>query len=86
MKKLSTLLPIVISVFALGFSVFTYARADAIAQAALEKREKEFVDQMKPKAMEIYHDFDMKLTPEEKNPQTLDELINPMIRLMQSIM
>jgi len=84
MSKAISLAALVVSLAALALSVFTYlqadARVDARVEEALRRREKALVERAKPTFTKIFNDFQMKDVPE--NPQTLDDLFEPLLKLM----
>ena len=69
----------VISVVALIVSIWTFQQADARAELALQRREKMLVEKYKPEVDRICQDFGLKERP--KDPQTLDELLRPLVGL-----
>jgi hypothetical protein len=84
--KLAAIVSLVLSAVALGLAVFTFVRADAIADRAIERRERELVEQLKPHAFAVFADFDLALGENELQPQTLADLAEPMIRINRSVM
>ncbi len=90
MSKLSAA-ALVVALIAVVHSVWLQSTIDRrIAEGtavALRERESKLVQGLAPKVRLIYHDFagdETKLTDAEKNPRTLEELIGPLVRIIQS--
>jgi hypothetical protein len=77
------ILSLLISLAALTLSVVTYAQADSRAESALRRREKALMDRIKPSVYKIYEDFGLKGVPTD--PQTLDEALAPLVKLMEGL-
>lgn len=85
MKTLLPAISLVISLAALGAAGATYLRADALADEALRRRERELVDRLRPMVEPIYADFDLKAGPTVRDAQTLDALFAPMLQLVTGL-
>lgn len=85
MKPLLPWLSVVFSVAALCLSTLLYFSADARADAALRRREKAFVARHAAAFGGIYRDMQLVLRPEEKQPETMDDMIRPLLRLMTAV-
>ena len=86
MQKILPLLALAVSLLALVIAGYTYLRADALAQDAVDRRERALVERLEPEVMAIYHDFGILLTPQQQNPRTLADLIEPLFIVMDSAM
>ena len=82
-------LPIVsllLAIVALGYAAWVHRRIDALVNQAVRKREQELIRAWAPKMDVIYRDMlagsRVKL-PE--NPQTLEELFEPLLYLTESL-
>lgn len=82
MKNKTSTIALILSVLALLLALLALYRAETAA----DRREKELVDQLKPKMMTIYTDFDMQLSESERDPESLEELFDPMMRLIYDVM
>lgn len=78
MQKWLSILAICASLGATAVSVWTYQNADARAEEALQRREKALVEKLKPEVVRAYQDAKIR---HADDPQTLDELFLPLIRL-----
>ncbi|MFO0916195.1 MAG: hypothetical protein U0795_24770 [Pirellulales bacterium] len=85
MKIATIFLPLIVSITALVLSVGVYTRADAIAEAALRRREQQMVDRLNPQIQSVYRDFGIDLSPESAEPRSLEDLFLPMIGLVTNI-
>ena len=82
MQKWITIAALTISLITLAASVWIYQRAETKAEQAFQRREKELVEKYKPEIEWIYKDFRI---PEPQNPETLDELFGPLIKLFKRL-
>ena len=62
-----------------------YVRAETIAERAVQRREQAIVEHFKPRIHAMYADFDADLPDGAKDPQTLDDLFDPMLRLVSPL-
>lgn len=85
MPKLLSILSLIVSVAAIAIAAAVYLRADVIADQAVQRREQQIVEQLKPKVHAIYSDFDMALPPSAVEPKSLDDLFSPMFRLVTDV-
>jgi hypothetical protein len=83
MLKYLTLLALLFSTVALLLSVWTYQQADARAEAALKRREKAIVDKHRPAVERLCKDMGLKRP--RTDAETLDELVEPLARLLEPL-
>ena len=83
MPKVLSIVALVVSIAALGLSIVTHTQTDARVEDAIRRREKALVERAKPSFMKIFSDFGMKDVPSD--PQTLDDLFDPLIKLMEGL-
>ncbi len=84
MTRTLSVIAVILSAAALIVAIWTASRANALAEAALKKRELATVERLKPRIMKIYDDFDTDVTI-ARNATTLDDLFEPMFKLLQSV-
>lgn len=82
MKNKTSTVALILSVLALLIAMAALYRAETAA----DRSEKELVERWKPKMLVIYNDFDMQLSESERDPDTLEELFDPMARLISDVM
>ena len=93
MPKTISIVSLSLSVIALVLASLAYMRDDVISDAtlnvaidqALDRKEKSYVARLKPKIAHLLQDFDFKLMENEKDPQTLEDLFSPLVRLVTSV-
>ena len=85
MTRFLSIIAVILSGAALAVSLLTASQADSRAEDALRKRELAAVQRLKPDLMKIYEDFDMELPPASLDPQDLDDLLWPLVKLIQSV-
>jgi hypothetical protein len=83
MQQRLGLVALVVSLIALAVAGSTYFQADARAEAALQRRERELVRRYSPPIRRICADFRMSVP--EGEPQTLEELFEPLGRLLEGL-
>ena len=83
MSKPFSMICLLISLVALALAASVYLQADAIADAAVSRREQALVEKLKPKVMQIMTDLDVE--DELTNVTTLDELFAPLFRISTAI-
>ena len=83
--KLLCILSLCVSLVSLALAGYLVGSLHARADAAIEARERQLVARLKPAFFDVYKDFRTTLLPEEENPQRVEDLINPMLRLMTSV-
>ncbi len=72
-----------ISIASLALAVSVHWRADAVADAALSRRERALVEKLKPKVMQVIADFNVENNL--KDVTTLDGLFAPLFHLSTGI-
>lgn len=84
MSRLITGVSLVVSIAALTVAVASYLKADEQAQRAVREREQLLIERMNPQLQRIYIDFGVKALP-QATPQSVEEMIEPLIRLNSSL-
>lgn len=75
---------IALSVISMAYSTWVYWQgSDVLATRALKRREKELVQSLAPKFVQIYKDMLPNQPEALKSPTTLEELITPLVKLME---
>lgn len=70
-------LSLLTSITALCYAAWVHQHAEQMAEQALKKRERQFVQAFAPKIRETYRDLGM--TNTINNPTTLDDLFGPFL-------
>ena len=83
MNKIIPYTSMAVSLAALTTSLTFYLRADALVDAAVQRREAAMVEKLKPKVLDILGDFDMK--DDVREARTLDALFAPLFKIATSI-
>jgi len=81
-KHISTL-SLILSALALILAALAYTQTDDRVNHLLQKRELELVTHWLPEYKQLAADFDIADFPE--NPQTLEELLDPIVRMIESV-
>ena len=74
-----------LSVLALSYAAWVHHRAESFAVEALRKREAEFVKAHAWKVREVIGDFGGVTGSVPENPETLDELISPLVLMIEGV-
>ena len=85
MSRLMNGVSLVLSIAALAVAVASYRTADEKAQRAVRERERQLIERLNPQLQRIYSDFGLKISPQAQNPQTVEEMIGPLIRLSEPV-
>jgi hypothetical protein len=83
-SRAASIFSVVVSILALGISVAAYFSAGHQAAAAVRNREQTLIRHFKPQFDRAYADFHTQLSPTAKNPQTVEDLVDPLFQLMAS--
>lgn len=83
MARLISGISILLSIVALAIAVAAYRGADEKAQRAVRERERLLIERLNPQLQRIYADFRLTESPHAQNPQTVEEMIEPLIRLSE---
>ncbi len=77
-----------VSLCALGYAAWLHMNhlsADSLAMNALRQRERELVEKFAPRMEDVYRDMIPHRKPPSVTPTTLEELIEPLVHLMESV-
>jgi hypothetical protein len=83
-----TYLSLGISLCSIGYAAWLHVNhlsADRLAMNALRQRERELVEKFAPRMEDVYRDMIPHRKPPNATPTTLEELIDPLIGLMESV-
>ena len=81
--KALTYFALAISIVALCYAAWVHQHAAKLAEQAIQKRERQFVQTLAPKVREIYQGLGV--TNVVTNPTTLDELFGPYLETLNRI-
>ena len=82
---------LILSVIALAISVnqfqqqLTQDELDGLVDAALERKEREYVQSLAPSVNALYQDMLAPYQPPEKEPETFQELFAPAIEIITNL-
>jgi hypothetical protein len=93
-RKPLLLASLAMSVLSVVLCTYTLLRQGATAdeeairsavESALRDREHAFVEKHRVQFTRIFEDFRLELSPSERNPQTVSDLLSPMLRLVTGV-
>jgi hypothetical protein len=85
MSKTVPIIALVLGVIAIALGLWNLSRADAIAEAAVQQRERALIERLRPTLMSIYDDFEMEVPASARDPETIEDLLLPLIALPASV-
>ena len=83
MKKVLPYLTLLLSTAAIVLAGVAYARSSSRAQAIVREREQAFIRRMEPALLKMYDDMDLKKP--EGEPDTIEDLLEPLIKTLEPI-
>jgi hypothetical protein len=83
--RILTVISLIISLAALTIAVTVYQSVDAKAAAAVDKREQLMILRLEPQLNTLYSDFHVEPSSESQNPKTIEELVQPLFRLVEPV-
>ena len=76
---------LVVALLAIAYAAWLHSRVDVLAYEALRRRESELVRHWAPKMAPIYAEMLAGTTRATENPETLEELFEPLVSLIDSL-
>lgn len=83
--KVIVSISLIVSVLALGVSLFVIATINSRVDAAIDAREQQLIAKLQPNLLRVYEDFGIELTEQLRHPASVAEMIEPMFQLSQSL-
>ncbi len=80
MDRKIAVMSLVVSVGALAMATFTYSQSGNKAQSLIQQREQQLIRHLLPRVEAIYQDFNLAFPAEP--PTSLEQLIDPMLRMI----
>ncbi|HZL34797.1 MAG TPA: hypothetical protein VFC78_05765 [Tepidisphaeraceae bacterium] len=85
MTRILSIVSLLLSLAALCLAMAAYRGADKRAAAAVGAREEAMVNHLKPRLDRLYRDFGTNLSPAQRDPRTLEDLLAPLLQSLEPI-
>lgn len=84
MKTITTI-SLSLSIIAVVLALWALLAGEAQAEAAVREREERMIERLKPMIHDVYSDFELALPASAENPQSLEDLFEPMLQLARPV-